>query len=173
MIEPRTEINPAPPTAGVTAARRTERPLGDRVRSLSLAQIPDRRYSLAAAAAWIVGLVAIAAGGWYGYTRYTSRAAAEPSPTALGEQPTANATARASSGSQTPTSPRPQQAAASSLSPNEKGDVVLESKGYIVPAHQILVSPKVSGMIVQLNVEEGRRVAKGEVLAVLESTDYA
>ena len=28
-------------------------------------------------------------------------------------------------------------------------------------------------MIVQLNVEEGRRVTKGDVLAVLESTDYA
>jgi multidrug resistance efflux pump len=53
-----------------------------------------------------------------------------------------------------------------------KGDIVLEAKGYVVPAHQILVSPKVNGMIVQLNLEEGRRVQKGDVLAVLESTDY-
>ena len=52
------------------------------------------------------------------------------------------------------------------------GEVVLELKGYIIPAHQILVSPKVSGMIVELHLEEGRRVHKGDVLAVLETTDY-
>ena len=49
---------------------------------------------------------------------------------------------------------------------------MLESKGYIIPARQILISPKVSGMIVKLDVEEGRRVKKDEVLAVLEDTDY-
>ena len=52
------------------------------------------------------------------------------------------------------------------------GSVVLEAKGYIIPAHQILVSPKVSGMILKLNIEEGRRIKKGEVLAELETTEY-
>lgn len=65
------------------------------------------------------------------------------------------------------------------------GSVVLESKGYIVPAHQILVSPKVSGMVRTLKIvkpgqtsaegrslEEGERVQKGDILAVLETTDY-
>lgn len=52
------------------------------------------------------------------------------------------------------------------------GGVALESKGYIIPAHQILVSPKVSGMIVELHIEEGKRVKKGDVLARLEDTDY-
>jgi multidrug resistance efflux pump len=52
------------------------------------------------------------------------------------------------------------------------GDVVLERKGYIIPAHQILVSPKVSGMIIKLNIEEGLHVKKDEVLAELESVDY-
>ncbi len=52
------------------------------------------------------------------------------------------------------------------------GEVVLERKGYVIPAHQILVSPKVSGMIMRLNIEEGMRVKKDQVLAVLESTDY-
>src|SRR6266404_8663766 len=56
------------------------------------------------------------------------------------------------------------------------GEVVLERKGYIIPAHQILVSPKVSGMIVQLGngkreLEEGMRVQKDEILARLESVD--
>lgn len=52
------------------------------------------------------------------------------------------------------------------------GTVVLESKGYIVPAHQILLTPKVSGMVVELFIEEGKRVKKGDVLARLETTDY-
>lgn len=52
------------------------------------------------------------------------------------------------------------------------GEVVLERKGYIIPAHQILISPKVSGMIESLNIEEGLRVQKGQVLAQLETIDY-
>ena len=52
------------------------------------------------------------------------------------------------------------------------GDVVLERKGYIIPAHQILISPKVAGMIESLNIEEGKRVKKGEVLAQIETVDY-
>jgi HlyD family secretion protein len=54
----------------------------------------------------------------------------------------------------------------------DSGDVVLESKGYIIPAHQIQVSPKVGGMVVDINVEEGRKVKEGEVLAVIEKTNY-
>jgi HlyD family secretion protein len=52
------------------------------------------------------------------------------------------------------------------------GEVVLERKGYIIPAHQILISPKVSGMIQSLNIEEGMRVKKGEILAQIETVDY-
>ena len=52
------------------------------------------------------------------------------------------------------------------------GNVALESKGYIIPAHQILVSPKVSGMVTRLAIEEGNRVRKGDVLAELERTEY-
>jgi multidrug resistance efflux pump len=50
--------------------------------------------------------------------------------------------------------------------------VALESKGYIIPAHQILVTPQVNGRILKLNIEEGRRVKQGEVLAELETTDF-
>ncbi len=50
--------------------------------------------------------------------------------------------------------------------------IVLESKGYIIPAHQILVSPKVSGMITRLCIEEGLRMQKGDVLAEIETTEY-
>ena len=50
--------------------------------------------------------------------------------------------------------------------------LVLESKGYIIPAKQVLVSPKVSGMLWKLDIVEGQLLAKGAVLAELEDTDY-
>ena len=52
------------------------------------------------------------------------------------------------------------------------GEIALEAKGWVVPRHQILVSPKVSGMIMMLNIEEGRHVEKGDTLAILENTEY-
>lgn len=69
--------------------------------------------------------------------------------------------------------------------PAKTGNVVHSSKGYIIPTHQILVSPKVNGMVQYLRIhkagesaeaglplEEGLYVHKGDILAVLESTDY-
>lgn len=53
------------------------------------------------------------------------------------------------------------------------GESVLVAKGYIIPAHQISVSPvEVIGRIVQLNIEEGKFFKQGEVLAVIDSTSY-
>ncbi|MBX7104373.1 MAG: efflux RND transporter periplasmic adaptor subunit [Gemmataceae bacterium] len=53
------------------------------------------------------------------------------------------------------------------------GATVLESKGYIIPAHQIQVSPiEVSGQILELNIEEGKLFRKGEVLAVLDRSSF-
>ncbi|HEV3262201.1 MAG TPA: efflux RND transporter periplasmic adaptor subunit [Gemmataceae bacterium] len=56
---------------------------------------------------------------------------------------------------------------------NESGEtVVTESKGNIIPIHQIQVSPKISGMVTDLDIIEGKWVAKGHVLAKLEDIDY-
>jgi multidrug resistance efflux pump len=63
-------------------------------------------------------------------------------------------------------------AIASTGSSASRGRILLESKGYVIPEQQILVSPKVSGMVLELNVVEGRRVNEGDVLAVLESVEY-
>ena len=52
------------------------------------------------------------------------------------------------------------------------GEIALESKGYIIPEQQILVSPQVSGRVLELNFEAGQRVEKGFVLAVLDNTEY-
>lgn len=52
------------------------------------------------------------------------------------------------------------------------GEIALESKGYIIPEQQILVSPQVSGRIIELNFDAGQRVEKDFVLAVLDNTEY-
>ncbi len=54
------------------------------------------------------------------------------------------------------------------------GEVVLQAKGYVVPAHQVQVSPKVGGMIERLNArfEEGQFFKEGEPLAWLETDEY-
>jgi multidrug resistance efflux pump len=182
-------LNPTPPVASSAsspppgsaqppqAARRpADRQLGDRVRSLSLSRLPERRSAI-----WTnLGIVAVVAllggGGWYGYKTYQAQQAAGPGTAATTDHSTGPGDPQTrSSGSspvETPRSMSPSSPPAAASAPPGKGEIVLESKGYIVPAHQILVSPKVSGMIVQLNIEEGRRVTKGDILAVLESTDY-
>ncbi|MGO9110659.1 MAG: HlyD family secretion protein [Thermoguttaceae bacterium] len=57
-------------------------------------------------------------------------------------------------------------------SPTPPCDNNLDTKGYILPVQRILVSPKVSGMIVKLHIREGCQVKKGDVLAELEDVDY-
>lgn len=52
------------------------------------------------------------------------------------------------------------------------GEIALESKGYIIPEQQILVSPQVSGRIIELNFDAGQRVEKDFVLAILDNTEY-
>lgn len=52
------------------------------------------------------------------------------------------------------------------------GEIALESKGYIIPEQQILVSPQVSGRVIELNFDAGERVEKDFVLAVIDDTEY-
>ena len=51
-------------------------------------------------------------------------------------------------------------------------EISLESKGYIVAFQLIQVSPKISGTVLKLNIEEGKEVAKDFVLAQLEDVEY-
>jgi multidrug resistance efflux pump len=62
----------------------------------------------------------------------------------------------------------------STASASAAGDVVLESKGYVVAAHQFKLSPQSGGEIVWLdpNFSEGTIYHKGEVLAVVDPTLY-
>ena len=69
------------------------------------------------------------------------------------------------------TAPTEPPAKTTSDAANPSGPVV-ESKGYIIPEQQILVSPQVSGRVIELNFEAGQRIESGFVLAVLDSTEY-
>src|SRR5664280_2782355 len=48
---------------------------------------------------------------------------------------------------------------------------LLNASGYVVAQHKAALASKVTGRIIELNVEEGSRVKKGDVLARLESND--
>lgn len=101
-------------------------------------------------------------------------------PAGTGEQATNSPDAKTPAGKSTASSTAPTTAkansgnagTASTSSSASSGPVALESKGYIIPEQKILVSPKVSGMVIELNLIEGQRVEQGDVLAVLESIDY-
>lgn len=131
--------------------------LGRRVQSLRL---PERSAG-GSNLAWLVCYVSLAVALWLGYRQ-------------VFVVPKQLADAKKQSARPLPT--KRSSSAASTTTPNAapliEGEIALESKGYIVPAHQILVSPKVSGMVIKLSLEEGARVKKDEVLARIESTEY-
>lgn len=54
----------------------------------------------------------------------------------------------------------------------EKRGVILETKGYITPAVQTVISPKVRGQIIQMPIEIGQTVVAGDVLARLEPGEH-
>jgi HlyD family secretion protein len=59
---------------------------------------------------------------------------------------------------------RPSEAAA--------GTPILTASGYLVARRKAVVSAKIQGRLADLRVEEGSRVRKGEILALLERADY-
>jgi RND family efflux transporter MFP subunit len=52
------------------------------------------------------------------------------------------------------------------------GEIVLETKGYVVPVNQITVGPRVAGQVIESRIEEGRRVKAGDILARLYPAEY-
>ncbi len=139
--------------------------LSDRVKSLQLPNERASRRSSSEIVAWILFLAAAGAAGWLAWDKWKPA----PPPSLLeAKSPTKDV---GSSGSMATSSENPTSTPAKPVE-NKKDGLVHTDSGYIIPAHQILVSPKVSGMIVSLNVEEGLRIKKGDVLAVLETVDY-
>lgn len=130
-------------------------PLSERVRSLRLPEQTISGGTSLQKLPWLLCAVLAIAVILLGYRALTSQAVSG-NPGAGATTPAADALSAQSEAS----------------APLPDGEIVLESKGYIIPAHQILISPKVTGMIVSLHVQEGQRVTKEAVLARLESVDY-
>jgi multidrug resistance efflux pump len=121
--------------------------LADRVRSLRLPSQTVAAPARASRLPWVLVAVLLLTSLLLGYKAFTAGGGAARSAEPV--KPTGDTDAVAGS-----------------------GDVVLESKGYIIPAHQIQVSPKVGGMVTELNIEEGKRVKAGDILAKIETDNY-
>jgi multidrug resistance efflux pump len=144
---------------GIAEERRSQpRSLSDRVQSLRL---PQKQTGAARSGSWLPWLLCLgfaAASGVLAYMLYDRLQSDAGKDLAVSVKPNTNTE---------PAMPTTRAADVAS-----SGEVVLERKGYVIPAHQILVSPKVSGMIEKLYIEEGMRVKKDQVLAELEDTEY-
>ena len=55
---------------------------------------------------------------------------------------------------------------------SREGQPVLTASGYLVARRDAVVSAKIQGRLSELRVEEGDRVQKGEVIAMLENADF-
>ncbi len=68
--------------------------------------------------------------------------------------------------------PSPGNTASGSTAPT--GEVALESKGYVIAAHTIQISPQVGGEVIWLhpNFREGVRLTKGERIAEIDPVIY-
>jgi len=147
-------VNGAPagrPTPAGNAGGGRPTTLRERVKSLSLPPQPEPSAARRAGLPWALCLVFAGSTlvlGWMALGRSSSETAAQPA------VPTATASIR------------------TDATATAAGESVLESKGYIVPLHQIQVSPKVSAVVLELNIEEGKQVKKGDVLARLEAVEY-
>ncbi len=52
------------------------------------------------------------------------------------------------------------------------GRIALSAGGYVIPVHRVQVSPKVGGEVVELFIEEGKYVKKGDLLAKVDPEKY-
>ena len=153
--------------------------LDDRVRSLKIAkedrldsQRPKSKFP------WLVSIVLGIACAWLAYRddRLMSSIGLERPDSQVQAEPVASVAPTVASSKQDKVSSSSDSAVSSSPPVSDKpassNPIALESRGYVIAKHQVLVSPQVSGRIMSLNIEEGRRVVKGEVLAEVERTEY-
>src|SRR5207244_10322121 len=113
---------------------------------------PTKRGA-AARTPWLPWLLCAAFAGLSGYLGYREYAAGADTPAPAAEV----------SGAADPARPSPAAPA---------GRVALEAGGYVIPVHRVQVAPKVGGEVVELFIEEGQFVKKGQVLARLDRSKY-
>jgi HlyD family secretion protein len=168
------DANAAVKSTGSQSVPQAKSNLRQRVQSL---QLPAAEAMPRSGRRWLLGLIVLAVLGIGGYVGYKvllppEKEVAQGSTAATNEAaPPRNDSATASpagaNSSNFNSAPSPVSSSVAS-----SGDIALESKGFIIPAHRILISPKVPGMITVLKIEEGQRVKKDDMLAQLETTDY-
>jgi multidrug resistance efflux pump len=146
--------------------------LSERVRALRL---PEEIVVGRSSGSWLLRFLCLllaCSTGTLGYLLYQERS--KP-PVAIEKAPQSKLNnGSKQNAAKTPQSPQTSQSQAvkGSSAVASSGEYALEAKGYIIPRHQILVSPKVNGMVVRLQIIESQRVKKGDVLAELEDTEF-
>ncbi|MCE3017203.1 MAG: HlyD family secretion protein [Pirellula sp.] len=157
------------------------RELAERVRSLKIAK-EDRLDNQRSGSRlpWILSLILGVALLWLLYRDdkiMSSLGFSKPNADAISKprskpnSPT-GAVADASERAYAKTTQTVSKSATNSTKSSSPNPISLESRGYVIAKHQVLVSPQVSGRIISLNIEEGRRVTKGDILAEVERTEY-
>jgi HlyD family secretion protein len=172
--------------------------IDDRVRSLKIAKgdrIDSQRPSTKLP--WVICLALLTVSGWLAFrdkqlmARFgllvSSKDSESESSTSTDKPKTdmpsvdnksaankSNPTSIAASNGPKTSEPNPKSVSSNAVHPSSTAPntIALESRGYVIAKHQVLVSPQVSGRIMSLNIEEGRRVVKGEILAEIERTEY-
>jgi RND family efflux transporter MFP subunit len=91
---------------------------------------------------WLVAVAVIGVVAWFGYERFVVPQRA-PSVETMTVKPTVNVA----------------------------NPALLTATGYLVANKTAKITPKISGKVVQLNIDTGQDVRRGDVLAVLESTN--
>jgi multidrug resistance efflux pump len=146
--------NHAPSGNSSTATSRPSLALSDRVRSL---RMPEQSHAKRGGSwfPWILCLLLAAAGGFVGYKYYLLQQVLDVD---ARDKDTGSDVSKSGS--------------SSSALIAKSGEVAHESKGYIIPVHQIQISPKVSGQILKLHFKEGDVVKQGALLAEFEDVSY-
>jgi multidrug resistance efflux pump len=158
--------------------------LADRVRSLKIAK-EDRLDNQKSGSRfpWILSLILGVALLWLlyrddkimaslGFSRPVVDAKGKPGSLVKSSSGAVASTPDRASSKTTQAASTPSQSPSNATKSSSSNPIALESRGYVIAKHQVLVSPQVSGRIISLNIEEGRRVTKGEILAEVERTEY-
>jgi len=164
-------------TSPVAANANGQPTLSDRVRSLRLDSGRSAPRPRSAWLPWGLTVIALATAalfGWRAYVLGPTRADTANEPSAEAAQgksqgASASASRPASNDSAAEVNPAGNAPAATGTA-GGAGEVVLDSKGYVIAAHQIQISPQVGGEIIWLDprFKEGAVYKKGEKLAEID-----
>jgi len=162
------DVSAGAPIADAKPAAAADRQtaLGERVRSLRLPAEVRSHRSGTSVVPWLLCLLLAGATGGLGYLYYQERKGNAGDDGLPASAPQPGTEAEESKVSQPPNAPP-------AASATESNSIALEAKGYVIPRREILVSPQVNGRLLKVLFEEGQRVERNQVLAEIETTEYA